>query len=129
MDPIADMLIRIKNAGARGLPKTLVPYSEFKSAIAGLLEKEGFLKSFKVVGKKVKKHLEVELAYRETGQPRLENVIRRSKPSRRLYVGVREIKPVKHGFGLSVLSTPKGILTGREAKAAGVGGELLFQIW
>lgn len=122
------MLVRIKNAGQAALESTTVPYSKLKFEIANVLLKEGYIKSFSVKGKKVRKHLEVELAY-EDGSPRIEGAERISKLSVRVYAGARDLRPVRQGKGMLVLSTPKGILTGKEARKQGVGGEVLFSIY
>ncbi len=128
MDRIADMLITIKNAGIAGHETVTVPYSKLKHSIAAVLEKEGFVKG---VAKKTKKNhpvLEIGIEYKNS-KPRIHDLVRVSKPSRRLYYGVKDIRPVKNGHGLLVLSTPKGILTDKEAKKELVGGEALFKIW
>lgn len=127
-DPIADMLIRIKNAGTAGKTVTEMPYSKLKEAIASVLFKQGYIASFEKKGKKVQKTLEVGIAY-DGKKPRVAGVGRMSKPSRRLYVKAGEIKKIKNGYGLLVMSTPKGIMTGDEARKALVGGEALFKIW
>ena len=127
-DPIADMLIRIKNGGKAGKDIVEMPFSNVKEAIAKVLFAEGYLTSYAKKGKKVQKTLEVGIAY-EGKTPRVSDVARMSKPSRRFYLGVEDIKPVKNGFGLMVMSTPKGIMTGAEAKKGRVGGEALFKIW
>lgn len=127
-DPISDFIIRIKNAGEIGKDLILVPYSEIKYAISEVLHKEGFAKSISKKGKKVKKFIEVGIAYKE-GKPRVNGVKRISKPSKRIYKNVADLKPVKQGYGMLVLSTPKGILSGKEAKKEKVGGEALFEIW
>ena len=128
-DPLADFLIRIKNASAAGKPDVSVPFSKFKFEIASLLAKEGFLGSVERRGKKVKKTLDVTLKYREDETPEVVDVQRVSRLGKRVYMGVADIKPVRHGHGLLVLSTPKGILTDREARKQKVGGEALFKIW
>ncbi len=127
-DPIGDFINRLKNAGAIKAVEVEVPYSNLKHAVADALVKSGFLKSAKMVGKKVRKYLVVELAY-ERGRSKITGAERISKPGRRLYASVHEIKPVKFGKGKLVLSTPKGIMTGEQAKADNVGGEQLFKIW
>lgn len=127
-DPIADMLIRIKNAGNAGKDMTEVPFSQLKESITEVLFKQGYIASYAKKGKKVQKTLEIGIAY-EGKKPRVADVLRMSKPSRRYYIKAAEIKPVKNGYGLMVLSTPKGIMTGDEAKKAQVGGEVLFKIW
>lgn len=128
-DPIADFLNRIKTAQAAKLSSVAAPLSNLKLSIAELLKKEGFVGKIEKHGKKTKKFLEVELLYRENGKPLVAGVSRISKPSRRLYLRASEIRPVKNGFGVIAISTPKGILTGGEAKKQNVGGEPLFKIW
>lgn len=129
MDTIANFIIKLKNAGKAGLPTVSVPQSKVVAAIAVVLEKRGFVKSVTKKGKGVVKTLEIELAYGADGKPRIENVARISKLSRRMYEKAKDIRPVRQGFGTTILSTPKGIMTDYEAKKAGVGGEILFKIW
>ncbi|OIO33010.1 MAG: 30S ribosomal protein S8 [Candidatus Yonathbacteria bacterium CG_4_10_14_3_um_filter_47_65] len=127
-DKIADMVIRIKNAGDAGHETVVVPYSKLRFAIASLLLKNGYISSVMKKGKKVKRSMELGISYEE-GKARVRGVKRISKLSARKYYGVGDIKPVKGGYGKLVLSTPKGILTGEEAKKEHVGGEALFQVW
>jgi small subunit ribosomal protein S8 len=123
-DPIADFLVRLQNASMVGHASVALPYSSIKNAIAKVLEREGYLTS---VSKK-NNALVVGLSY--TGErPTINGVKRISKPSRRLYMGVRDVQPVKRGHGLLVLSTPLGVVTGKEARDKRVGGEVLFEIW
>lgn len=129
MDPIANMLNAIKTAGEVGNKVALVPYSNLKFEIVNILAKEGYIHSFSVKGKKATKRLEIEIAYREDGAPRLLGVARISRQSRRVYQKAKELVPVKQGTGISVVSTPRGVLTGKEAKKANVGGEVLFTMW
>lgn len=127
-DPIGDFIIRLKNASAAGRDSLSVPYSELKSRAAEVLREEGFIKSSVKRGKKSQKFIDIELFYNEK-KPRIHGVRRISKPSRRLYLGHRDILPVKQGFGLSVISTPAGVMSGRDARKLKVGGEPLFEIW
>jgi small subunit ribosomal protein S8 len=127
-DPIGDMLIRIKNAGRVSKPHATFPYSRIKHAIAHVLVREGYLAGVEKDGRKSAKLLEVALKYTDK-KSAIHGVKRISKPSRRLYTTARDIKPVLHGAGTLVLSTPKGILTGKEAKSGNVGGEILFLIY
>ncbi|OHA84375.1 MAG: 30S ribosomal protein S8 [Candidatus Yonathbacteria bacterium RIFCSPLOWO2_01_FULL_47_33b] len=127
-DPIADMLISIKNAGNAGKSTAVVPFSKMKETIATVLFQNGFIASYAKKGKKVVKTLELGIAF-DGKQPRVANVARVSKPSKRVYIKAAEIKLVKNGYGLLVLSTPKGVMTGAEARKAQVGGEALFKIW
>ena len=128
MDPISNMLIMMKNAGISNKETVSFPYSKLKHAVAECLKKEGYVTS---VAKKTKKDmpvLEVALTY-VNGKAKLSDGERVSKPSRRVYYGVKDIRPVRNGFGTLVLSTPKGIISGKEAKKEQVGGEALFKVW
>ena len=127
-DPIADMIVRIKNASDSKKESVVFPHSKIKLAILGSLEKHGFIKSFAKKGKKVAKWIEVVLAYDETGS-KITGVERVSKSSKRIYQKAKDIRSVRSGFGRLVLSTPKGIMTDKEAKEAKLGGEALFKIW
>ncbi len=127
-DPIANFLNELKNGGLAKKESVTVPASNLKLAIAETLVRTGWLKSVVKKGKKVKKYLTCELNY-VAGQPKISGVKRVSKPSCRVYASVLDLKPVREGFGLAILSTPKGILTGVEAKKQKVGGELLFEIF
>jgi len=129
MDKIGDMLTIIKNGGNAGKASVLVPFSGYKMNVARALFTEGYIKSYSQ--KKMTKGadaLEIDILYKEN-KPRITQVKRISKPSRRLYTGQKNIDPVKQGFGAVFLSTPKGIMTGAAAKAENVGGEILFEIW
>lgn len=128
MDQIANMMNMIKNGSRAEHEFITVPYSKIKDSIAQCLVKEGFLKS---VTKKTKKGfptLELGLVYVD-GTPKVNGVERVSKSSRRIYKGVKEIKPTRNGYGMAVLTTPKGILTDKEARKEMVGGEVLFKVW
>lgn len=128
MDSIGDFINRIKTAGNAGLASTTMPHSNVVEAIAEVLVKHGFIKSVSKKGKKVIKTLDVELLYKDN-KPRVTNAARISKPSRRIYEKSKDIKPVRRGLGMVVLSTPSGIMTDAEARKANVGGEVLFKIW
>ncbi|HEY4486633.1 MAG TPA: 30S ribosomal protein S8 [Candidatus Paceibacterota bacterium] len=128
MDPIADMLIQIKNAGNAGKESVSFPHSKVKLAIAQVLLKEGYIASVNKKTKKDDRSIDVGVMY-ENGNPKIKGVQRVSKPSRRIYLGVKEVHPVRQGFGCMVLSTPRGILTGKEARKEKVGGEVLFKVW
>ncbi|MEK7192605.1 MAG: 30S ribosomal protein S8 [Patescibacteria group bacterium] len=127
-DPIGDFIIRIKNASARGLASTVVPNSDLKSRIADKLVEVGYLKSASKKGKKVRKYLELELAYKDK-LPNVHDVKRISKPGKRIYQGVDELSGVMSGYGVMIVSTPKGIMTDKDARKRKVGGEVLFAIW
>lgn len=128
-DPIADMLIQLKNAGqAKKLSVTLV-HSNLKLAIAKLLKEEGYLHNVSRRGKKVKKTITMDLSYDEAGKSKINVVKRVSKSSRRIYKGFSELRPIRQGKGISVISTPKGVLTDYQARKEKVGGEVLFTLW
>ena len=128
-DPIGDYINRLKNAGAVKKETVSAPYSKTKEAISKLLKKEGYLGFVNVKGKSVKKDLELGLVYDKDGSPKINEARRISKPSRRIYKNSRKIRPVKFGKGMLVISTPKGIISGKTAKKEKVGGEVLFEIW
>jgi small subunit ribosomal protein S8 len=123
-DPIGDLLVRLQNASRVGKTSVSLPFSRLKMAVADVLSKEGY------VGTPDKKNysMTIPLTYKN-GRPVITGTKRVSKPSRRMYMGVRDVRPVRHGHGLVVLSTPKGVMTGAQARAARVGGEVLFEIW
>jgi small subunit ribosomal protein S8 len=125
-DPIADLLIRLQNASRVGHERVVLPTSKIKTAIAAVLAKEGYVAE--VEKPKKNTYLSLALAYKN-GSPVIHGIKRLSKPSRRLYVGVGDIHPVKRGHGLLVLSTPSGVMTGGDARKHKVGGEALFEIW
>ena len=128
MDTIANMLIMMKNAGNAGKACLTVPHSKLKVAILECLKRAGFIESFEAHTKRAHKAIDITLKVVD-GSPRIHDVARVSKQSRRLYSPVKEIRTFKNGFGAFVYSTPKGILTDREAKKEMVGGEILFNIW
>ncbi len=128
-DPVADFVVRLKNAVAVGKMSISVPFSNFKMAIAEALKDAGYVKAVEKKGKKVKKMIDITLAYDESGKPMISGVKRISKPGRRVYRGTRELFAVRYGHGDLILSTPKGIKTGLEARKEKVGGEALFEIW
>ncbi len=125
-DPISDFIIQLQNASRAGKTSVSLPSSKMKVAVAEVLAREGYLAS--VEKPKKASPLVVTLAYKN-GKSVISGVKRVSKPSRRVYTGVREVRPIKRGFGLVLLSTPNGILTGKQAQEARVGGEVLFEIW
>jgi len=131
-DPIADMLMRIRNAGSAGKPLVYVPYSDLKLRIAHVLLKEGYIASIArktLKGKTTERMIEIGVLYDAPRVPRLRGAKRVSRPSRRLYAGAKDIHPVHQGHGIMLLSTPKGILTGDAARKEHVGGEIICTIW
>ncbi|MCS6936730.1 MAG: 30S ribosomal protein S8 [Candidatus Bipolaricaulota bacterium] len=131
MDPIANMLTAIRNANQRRLRETRVPFSRLKAEILRILQEEGFIQEYRVEGDEKKRDLVIVLKYKgKRGKdPVLEGIERVSKPGRRVYVGVHEIPRVRSGLGVAILSTPQGVLTGKAARRARVGGELLLRVW
>ncbi|MSR78721.1 MAG: 30S ribosomal protein S8 [Candidatus Taylorbacteria bacterium] len=127
-DLIADMIVRIKNAASSGKETVTFPHSKLSVAVAEALEKTGYLALLPKKGKKFHKNLEATIVY--NGEiPKFQDARRISKPSKRVYTKTKDIRPVRSGFGHLFISTPKGILTDKEARKEKVGGEALFQIW
>ncbi len=127
-DPIADMLTRIRNAVRVRKTELTVPYSGMKLAIAEILAREGYIRSAVTEGEGVARHIKIALAYSGTESP-IHGVSRVSTPGRRVYVGYADIPSIRSGYGLAIISTPQGILSGREARARKVGGELLCEVY
>ena len=123
------MLNTIKNGGIAGKESVLIPFSNYKTAVAKALLDAGYIAGYQKRDRiKGAQLLEVTLAYGKTGGSKISEVKRISKPSRRMYMSAKNIRPVKNGFGHVFISTPKGILTGQQAYKEHVGGELLFEI-
>jgi small subunit ribosomal protein S8 len=127
-DPIADMLTRVRNAGAAGLKKIEMPSSKEKAAVGAVLKEEGYISDFAVLEDGAKRILSVTLKYYQD-MPVIEGIERVSKPSCRIHCTCKDIPKVRGGLGTVVLSTPNGILSGRKAKAANCGGEVLLYVW
>lgn len=127
-DPIADMLIRIKNALLARKAKVEMPYSKLKLAIAQVLLAEGYVTDVKVEDGKPFKKLVVELKYVKD-LPAITEVKRESKPGRRIYVSTKEIPQILNGFGMCVISTSMGVMSGKNARAKNLGGELICSLW
>jgi small subunit ribosomal protein S8 len=133
-DPIADMLTRIRNAVMAGQVVTAMPSSKMKVAIAKILKAEGFIVDYEVVTgeKKDRKVLRINLKYvgeRRLRRPVLTGLDRISKPGRRIYTSKHEIPWVLSGMGIAILSTSKGLMTGRKARKMGLGGEVVCKVW
>jgi len=128
MDSISNMIIMMKNASLVGKESASFPYSKMKDAILECLKKEGYIASFSKKVKGSQPILEVELLYVDKN-PKITEVERISKQSRRVYFGMKDIHTVRNNSGILVLSTPKGILSGKEARKENVGGEALFKLW
>ncbi|MGB9640089.1 MAG: 30S ribosomal protein S8 [Anaerolineales bacterium] len=133
-DPIADMLTRIRNAIMAGHPTVALPSSKLKVAIAKILHEEGYISNYEVVEGKsgAQKVLRIQLKYvgeRRNRRPVISGLERVSRPGRRVYTGKGEIPWVLSGIGVAILSTPKGVMTGKRARQLGVGGEVICKVW
>ncbi|HKK73340.1 MAG TPA: 30S ribosomal protein S8 [Candidatus Krumholzibacteria bacterium] len=128
-DPIADMLTRIRNGAKARKRRVDIPASKMKRAVAELLVREGYLRSVKFLEEGPQGTLRIYLKYSEERIPAFEGIERVSKPGLRRYVPKDEIPKVLGGYGTAVVSTSKGILTGHQARMAGVGGEVLCKVW
>ena len=128
-DPIADMLTRIRNAVRAGHPRVEIPRSGLKVAIAQILKREGYIGDVAEVEKGRFKAIRITLRYDEEGQAFLSGLEMVSRPGKRVYTGHEQIPLVMGGLGLSILSTPRGLMSGREARKARVGGEILCNVW
>jgi len=128
-DPIADMLTRVRNALAARHPKVDVPASKLKAEIARILKEEGYILNYKVAEEGVKKTIKIYLKYSNANQPVISSIVRVSRPGCRVYVGQTDIPRVLGGLGINILTTPRGVMTGRHAHKEGVGGEILCQVW
>ncbi|MDB2533681.1 30S ribosomal protein S8 [Porticoccaceae bacterium] len=126
-DPVSDMLTRIRNAHHRSHPEVTMPASKLKASVAQVLQDEGYIASYSVTAE-VKPSLTIELKYFE-GKPVIEEITRVSKPSLRSYVGSNDLPKVRSGLGIAVISTSKGVMTDRAARAAGIGGEVLCTVF
>jgi len=127
-DPISDMLTRLRNANGAGHSQVQLPHSRLKSDIARVLKKEGYIEDFKLQKEGKKTHIQIVLKGRGEGCA-IAGLRRISMPGRRKYVGTREIPRILGGMGTCILSTPRGVMTGHQAKKENVGGELLCYVW
>ncbi len=130
-DPIADMLTRIRNAGMARHPQVAMPASKMREAIAKILEEEGFIQDYEILPGKVGSTLLMRLKYTRDRRPEpvITGLLRVSKPGRRTYCSKQEIPRVRSGLGIAILSTSKGVMTGKEARRQGLGGEVLCYAW
>jgi small subunit ribosomal protein S8 len=136
-DPIADMLTRIRNAGASGKSDLVLPASKIKIAIAKILEKESWIQKYEIIGEDTAKaqadgafkELKIVLKYKKSGRPAINSIIRISKPGLRVYVGRDKMPQVLNGLGTAIVSTSKGLMTAKEAKKAKTGGEVVCEIY
>ena len=127
-DPIADMLTRIRNGIQARHPRVDMPSSKLKVEVARILKEEGYISNFKVGDEGKKKVLMVFLKYATDGTNAIASIDRVSKPGRRVYVGSQSVPRILGGLGVSILTTPRGVLTGKAARKAGVGGEVLCSV-
>jgi len=128
-DPIADMLTRIRNAIKARFPKVDVPASKLKTEIARILKDEGYILNYKIVDDGPHKAIRVYLKYTVANAPVISNIERVSRPGCRVYVGSDEIPKVLGGLGINIMTTPRGVMTGKAARKEGVGGEVLCRVF
>ncbi len=128
-DPISDMITQVRNASRVGKPQVVVSFSNLKLALANVLKKEGYLKNVARNSRFSRNYITLDIAYDDKGQSKILEIERVSKPSRRIYRKADEIHSVRQGRGVSIISTPKGLLTDKEARLARLGGELMCKVW
>ena len=128
-DPIADMLTRVRNALLARHIKVDVPASRLKAEIARILKEEGYIANFKVADEEGRRTIKIYLKYGPDTQPVISKLQRVSRPGRRVYVGQKGIPRVLGGMGINILTTPRGVMTGRHARREGIGGEILCEVW
>ena len=128
-DPIADMLTRIRNANSAKHKTVDVPASKMKTAIAEILFREGYIKSFEVISNENQGIIRITLKYDEKGTRVIDGIKRIGKPGLRVYAGKEELPKVLNGLGIAIISTSKGLKTDKEAREAGMGGEVLAYVW
>ena len=128
-DPIADYLTRLRNGIMAGHDAVVVPASSMKERLSGILKQEGYIHGYKTVEHDGRSYLIVSVKYVKNGDPVIHGLKRISSPGLRVYAGVKEIPDVNGGLGIAILSTPKGLLSGKDARKQNVGGEILAHIW
>ncbi len=128
-DPVADFLTRIRNAMRSRHQKLDVPASKLKAEIARILKEEGYIANYKPTEENGQKVIRVYLKYNINNESVIKDLKRISRPGCRVYQGKNEIRRVQGGLGIAILTTPKGVMTGRQARREGVGGELLAEVW
>lgn len=127
-DPLGDMLTRIRNAQMRKRPTVSTPASSLRGRVLDVLQSEGYIRGYSEVALNGKTEYQIELKYAD-GQPVIREIVRVSKPGRRVYSSVKSIPRVADGLGVSILSTPKGVMTDHEARQQNVGGEVLCRVF
>ena len=128
-DPIADMLTKIRNASRAKHEKVDIPISKLKVEIVKILKNEGFIKNFKLVEEQGKNVIRIFLKYAEDGEAVIQGVSRVSKPGKRVYKGTSEVPRIFNGLAITIISTSKGVITGKKARQQNVGGEILCYVW
>ena len=128
-DPISDLITRIRNAQMRAKPKVSTPGSKMRANVLEVLKTEGYIRGYaSVEHASGRSELEIELKYFD-GEPVIVEISRVSKPGRRVYSSIKDLKPIKNGLGISILSTPKGVMSDNAARDANVGGEVLCRVY
>jgi small subunit ribosomal protein S8 len=128
-DPLADMFTRIRNAAKAKHETVDIPSSRIKETVADILKREGYIQEYKVLPDQKQGILRIRLKYIENRTSAIEGIRRISKPSIRVYLKTRNIRPVRNRMGISILSTSQGLMTNREARLHGIGGEILCEVW
>ena len=128
-DPIADMLTRVRNALIARHAKVDVPVSRLKNEIARILKDEGYILNYKLTEEGSKQFIRIYLKYTPANLPVISRIERVSRPGCRVYAGSKDIPRILGGLGINILTTPKGVMTGKAAQSEGVGGEVLCQVW
>jgi small subunit ribosomal protein S8 len=126
-DPLGDMLTRIRNAQRRGRSSVLSPASKLRRHVLEVLQREGYIRGFSEIEKDGRLELDIELKYYD-GSPVISEISRVSKPGRRVYSSVKDLPLVRNGLGISILSTPKGVMSDNDARTQNVGGEILCRV-
>ncbi len=128
-DPLADMFTRIRNAGKARHETVDIPSSKVKERIADILKREGYIQGYQVVPDQKQAILRIRLKYLESKASAIEGIKRISKPSIRIYTKHKGIKPIRNRLGIAILSTSRGVMTNQDAKAQGIGGEVICEVW
>jgi len=128
-DPVADFLTRVRNAIGARHQKVDIPASKLKLELARILKEEGYISNFKTTEEEGRRVLRVYLKYSDGNEAAISDIKRVSRPGCRVYVGHNEIPRVMGGLGINILTTPKGVMTGRQARKSGIGGEILCEVW
>ena len=128
-DPIADYLTRLRNGIMAGHDAVVVPASKMKERLSAILKQEGYIHGYKAVEHEGRNYLIIQVKYVKTGEPVIHGLKRISSPGLRVYAGTKEIPEVQGGLGIAILTTPKGLLTGKDARKQNLGGEVLAHVW